>query len=90
MKGQSKFDYGAFYTYNERIFAVNAQRFSFVDAIKLYEREIGFPKFYDSGTAAVIWRAGRDEDNERIVGWWLDFEHDGTEARYCPVWIFYF
>lgn len=90
MQRISKFDYGAFFSYypDERIFAVSMQRFSFEEAIRLYEKEIGHPKFYESGAASVIWRAGRDEDNERRVGWWLDFEHDGTEPRYCPVWIF--
>lgn len=90
MKGLSKFDYGDFYGgyADERFFAVSAQRFTKEEAECLFQRECGPAKCYETGTASVVWRAGRNEDNDPVVGWWLDFEHDGTEPRYCPVWLF--
>lgn len=91
MKKQSKFDYGIFYyNYEERVFAVSKQRFSREEAIALFEQECDAPAVYEVTDAAVRWRAGTTEDGERLVCWWLELDHDGTEPRCCPVWVFEF
>ena len=88
MKRLSKFDYGTFYGYNDRFFAASSQRFTKEEAEVLFQREQGPVECYEVSTAAVRWRAGKNEDDEPVVGWWLELDHDGTEPRYCPVWLF--
>lgn len=88
MIGMSKFDYGAFYGYDEQYFAVSKQRYTLAEANALFKQEIE-PDESDNITisdAAVRWRAGYDEDGERQVCWWLELDKDGKEPRCCPVW----
>ena len=86
----SKFDCGTFYQYypDGRFFAVSAQRFTKEEAEALFQRECGPVECYEIDTAAVRWRAGVDDEGEPAVGWWLELDHDGTEPRCCPVWVF--
>ena len=90
MKGQSKFDFGLFYDCwgDERFFAVSKQRYSKEQAIECFLLECDNPETYEISDAAVMWRAGRDADNEPHVGWYLEGDCDGTEPRCCPVWVF--
>lgn len=89
MERLSKFDYGAFYSWDERYFAVSRQRYTEAEARELFARETDCKEeFFEAEIAAVRWRAGIDEDGEPRVCWWLELDHDGTEPRYCPVWLF--
>ncbi len=91
MKAQSKFEHGVFYGDDYMFFAVNKQKYTREQALELFAREIDSDIAEAArcltGVAAVTWRAGI-VDNEPHVCWWIDFEHDGTEPRYCPVWAF--
>ena len=84
MYGTSKFDHATF----SAAFAVSAQKYTIEEAAAMYELEYG-RRPVTSDRAAVIWKVGRDEYNQPCAGWWLDTEHDGTEPRYCPVWLFW-
>lgn len=89
MYGTSKFEYGRFYDWPDEWFAVNAQKYTEEEAIAIFQQEMEEESTpYKIGRAAVIWRVGYNEDGERCAGWWLDLTHDGTEPRYCPVWLF--
>ena len=90
MNRLSKFDYGAFYSYYPdcRYFAASVQRFTKEEAEALFQQECGPVECYEVSTASVVWRAGVDEDNEPRVCWWLELDHDGSEPRHCPVWLF--
>ena len=90
MIGQSKFEYGTFWMDGDRCFAANAMKYSKDEARRLYRQEVDDEPYKDSYKASVIYRVGWNEDNEKCAGWWLDFDHDGTEPRYCPVWVFEF
>ncbi len=92
MKRLSKFDYGTFYGYGERWFAVSKQRFSIDEAMAMFAREFDMTAEeiaeFEIESAAVRWRAGVNEENEPQVGWWLEIDCDGSEPRCCPVWYF--
>ena len=85
MERLSKFDCGCFYGEN-RWFAVSKQRFTKEEALEMFKRELDGADVYEIHDAAVQWRAGVNEDGERVVGWWLQLDCDGTEPRCCPVW----
>ena len=90
MKGLSKFDYGSFYVFypDERFFAVSKQRYDFFEALALFKQETDCDcGAYELHDAAVKWTAC-NMDGERIVGWALDLDSDGSEKRRCPVWAF--
>lgn len=83
IKGISKFDHDYFYSdFGE--YAFNKQKYSEQQAVQLFRVENGCP---DSDIAVcdafVIHRAGINDDNEPIVGWWLEYEDKG---RSCPVY----
>ena len=88
MKRKSKFDYGVFHSDDYHLFAVSKQKYTLQEACLLFERETDeIAQFRRTQDGAVIWRAGVS-NNEPLVCWWLHFDHDGTEPRYCPVWVF--
>lgn len=85
---KSKFEYGLCKHNGNTYFAVSQQRYTEEEAAQIFERECDIK--YDSipGTASVIFRVGRNEDGEKCAGYFIDFEHNGSELRYCPVWVF--
>ncbi|MGN0557867.1 MAG: hypothetical protein ACI4IS_00250 [Acutalibacteraceae bacterium] len=82
----SKFDFdifrGGFDT-----FAVSKERYKKEQAIELFMYENGLQNktvtIAITGNAWVRHRAGRNEDNEKCVCWWLEYADYG---RNCPVW----
>ncbi len=87
MKGKSKFDSAVFEHDGLKVVAVNAQKYSKTQASDICKRILGFiPKHIT--TAAVSWQATTNEFSERHVGWSLNLLKDGTEPRFCPVWVF--
>lgn len=88
MKRISKFDFGS-YDGDYDTFAVNKQRYTKEEAIALAKQENdwqGCGVYIAVGSAFVRHRAGRDEDGERCVGYWLEYEE---HTRSCPVWVFH-
>ena len=86
----SKFDYSCFYG-GYISFAVNAQKYTKEQAIEIFEREtcekVGSGRRdYTVGEAWTRHRAGRNEDNEPTVGWWVEY---AEYQRSCPVWEFH-
>lgn len=86
----SKFDFGCFcggYDY----FAVSKEKYTKEEAAKLFKGECMINDetitVAITGDAWVRHRAGRNEDNEKCVGWWLEYEDYG---RNCPVWACHF
>lgn len=94
----SKFDYGIFSGgYDD--FAVNAEKYTIDEAIKLYAEELcgvsfimrdtiknGDPILIAVEKAFVRHRAGVNEDNEPCVGWWIEYNQ---QKRSCPAWVFH-
>ena len=82
----SKFDYCGFYGgFGE--FAVNAETYTEEQAIGIFELETGCKvgDEYEITQAFVRHRAGRNEEGDPCVGWWLE---DYKRKRSCPVWSF--
>lgn len=69
---------------------MSKQRFTKEEALALFKQECEGAEIYEIHDAAVQWRAGVDDNGERKVCWWLQFDCDGTELRCCPVWAFEF
>lgn len=70
-------------------FAVSKQKFTKEEAIECarYQKDWNSGKGYIAvGSAFVRHRAGRNEDGEPCVGWWLEYEE---HKRSCPVWCFH-
>lgn len=86
----SKFEFDCFYGGYDS-FAVNKEKYTMEQAIEIAKREmmggsIVQPFFLAIGEGFVRHRAGRDEDGERCVGWWLEYEQ---HKRSCPCWVFH-
>lgn len=83
MKGKSKFDHELF---SDGSLAINAQIYAKEEAIAIAVKAIEYEPsdFFYIGTAFVTWRAGVNEDNEPLVGWWID---KTPYKRSCPVWV---
>lgn len=88
MKKKSKFEFSSFYGGYD-MFAVSSQKYTKEEAIEIakfendwYEAE----NYIAVGSAFVRHRAGVDEDGERHVCWWLEYEEN---KRSCPVWVFH-
>ena len=85
----SKFEFSSFSGgYGE--FAVNAQKYTKEEAIKIFIYEtdgnVGDGlKDYAIENGYVTHRAGIDEDGEPQVCWWLGYKEG---KRSCPVWSF--
>jgi hypothetical protein len=86
----SKFESGSFRGgYDD--FAINAEKYSEQEAIKIFEEETGntvgeLPGRYKISKAWVRHRAGINEDGEPQVCWWLEY---GQHKRSCPVYAFH-
>lgn len=80
----SKFDYGSFYGGYDT-FAVSMEKFSFAEAVDKYIEETGVVSGEEIAVchAYVRHRAGRNEDGECCVGWWLEYK---KHKRSCPVY----
>ena len=88
MKGLSKFEYREFIHDGKKVFAVNAQKYSQIEAEDIFNRVCGDCDIVEYGTATVSWSIGTNELGDRCAAWKLDFIHNGTELRYCQVWTF--
>lgn len=82
--GMSKFDRAAFYSDDGVFIGVSQQKYTIFEAYELARYELG-GEVRLIGSQAARHRAGRDEDGNCCVGWWL--EPLGTK-RSCPVWVF--
>ncbi len=83
----SKFDRNIFYGGYDS-FAVSKEKYSKEEAINIAKKEfngIGY-KFLAIGSGWVKHRAGVNEDDEPVVGWWLEYKDTG---RNCPAFIFH-
>ena len=83
----SKFEHAHFVGGDES-FAVNAEKYTKEEAIALADDEIGWgPGEYTMVVTRIFvrHRAGLNEDNEPVVGWWLE---DRQYKRSCPVYAF--
>lgn len=90
----SKFVFGSFIGgYDE--FAVNAEKYTYEQAIDIFKQEYACENDrvgaevgeYIVSNAFVKWRAGMNEDNEPVVGWWLEYQQRPKGS--CPVWAFH-
>jgi len=89
MKYKSKFEYSEFCGgYDD--FAVSKERYTKEGAVQEYIHQTGFHDddghMIAIGNAFVRHRAGIDEDGDRYVGWWLEYEEHN---RSVPVWTFH-
>lgn len=85
----SKFDYAPFYG-DFAYVAISKQRYTKEQAIEIAKIELA--EVGDKETTLVLeqgfvrHRAGRNDDGEACVGWWLEWnEH----KRSCPCWVFH-
>ena len=85
----SKFTESNFYDGNDT-YAVSAEKFTKEQAIEKAAIECEMPyvkDYYLAMTKAwVRWQIGYNEDNERVIGWWLSYDE---KPRSCPVWAFH-
>lgn len=85
----SKFDYAPFYGDFEYV-AISQQKYSKEEAIEIAKRELEEvgkkPLILVLEQGYVRHRVGRNEDGERCVGWWLEWEE---HERSCPCWTFH-
>lgn len=85
----SKFDYANFYGNCMDVLAVSKEKYTREQAVEIAKIElevIDKPYYIAIGDGYVRHRAGRDEDGECCVGWWLEYEEHN---RSCPCWIFH-
>lgn len=86
----SKFDYLNFYGGYDCL-AVSKEKYTREEAIEIAIRELEQtcykkPYYICIGDGFVRHRAGVNEDNERCVGWWLEYQE---HKRSCPCWVFH-
>lgn len=83
----SKFEHGVFYGGFDE-YAISKEKFTKEQAIERCKVEFGGRNgTLAIGSAWVRHRAGRNEDSEPCVGWWIEYEQ---HPRSCPVWVFHF
>lgn len=83
----SKFDYDSFYG-GDDTFAISKEKYTKEQAIEIAKDELypGQTCYLAVGSGSVRHRAGRNDDGEPCVGWWLEY----TEyKRSCPCWVFH-
>lgn len=84
----SKFDYEPFVGGYDTL-AVSKEKYTREQAIEIAKTElesINKPYYIAVGDGYARHRAGRNEDGECCVGWWLEYcEH----TRSCPCWVFH-
>lgn len=86
---KSKFDYEHFYGYPDycnKCFVINRAKYSIEQARAIFESEYEKPPIVIK-EATVRFGAGIDEDGERQVGWWVDWDANDRAPRRCPVWV---
>ena len=87
----SKFDYANFYGGYDCL-AVSKEKYTREEAIEIAKRELSELPYNTKSyylcicDAFVRHRAGVNEDNERCVGWWLEYNE---YKRSCPCWAFH-
>lgn len=86
----SKFDYCSFYGGYDQL-AVSKEKYTKEQAIEIAKVELELPYhkkpyYLCVCDAFVRHRAGRNEDNEPCVGWWLEYQEYN---RSCPCWAFH-
>ena len=84
----SKFDYESFIGGYDNL-AVSKEKYTREQAIEIAKTElesINKPYYIAVCDGYARHRAGRNEDGECCVGWWLEYrEH----TRSCPCWVFH-
>ena len=67
-------------------FAVSKEKYTKQEAIELFKNEfnIKIGDMIEITSAWVKHRAGVNENNEPIVGWWIEYEDN---KRNCPAWV---
>lgn len=88
MKGISKFDFTSFVGGYDS-FAVSKQKYTKEEAIEIAKAEYFYQDdgYIGIGDGFVRHRAGVNEDGEKVVGWWGEYEE---YERSCPVWMFHY
>ena len=86
----SKFDFDIFYGGYDNL-AVSKEKYSKEQAIEIAKRELEYSGkqnqvYLAIGNGYARHRAGRNEDGECCVGWWLEYEE---HKRSCPCWVFH-
>lgn len=83
----SKFDYETF-TGGYDDFAVSKEKYTKEQAIDMAKLELKHRehKYLFIGDGFVRHRAGRNEDGECCVGWWLEYKE---HKRSCSCWVFH-
>lgn len=86
----SKFDFNIFYGGYDSL-AVSKERYTREEAIEIAKRELELPNrktpyYLCVGDAFVRHRVGTNEDNERCVGWWIEYKE---YTRSCPCYVFH-
>ena len=86
----SKFDFDIFYGGYDNL-AVSKEKYSKEQAIEIAKRELEYSGkqnqvYLAIGNGYVRHRAGRNEDGECCVGWWLEYKE---HKRSCPCWVFH-
>ncbi len=88
----SKFDFDVFFGANTYdLLAVSKEKYTKEQAVGVAKRELCISEtpndyYLAIGEAYVRYRAGRNQDNEPCVGWWLEYEE---HKRSCPCWVFH-
>lgn len=85
----SKFDYANFTDGYDEL-AVSKEKYTKEEAIEIAKAELKYVlkkrPYLKIGDGYVRHRAGRSEDNEPCVCWWLEYEE---YKRSCPCWVFH-
>ena len=85
----SKFDYDSFYG-DFSYLAVSKERYTKEEAVEIAKRELaevsGNVQTLVLEHGFVRHRAGRDDEGERRVCWWLEWKE---HKRSCPVFVFH-
>lgn len=83
----SKFDYDYFFGGYDEL-AVSKEKYTKEQAIAIAREEFKGSKYkyLYIGDGYVRHRVGWNEDNERCVCWWLEYQEF---SRSCPCWVFH-
>ncbi len=87
IKGKSKFDFDIFYGDWSNWMGFSKQKYTEQEAIAKWREEVAIESDetdYVIEDAFVRYRYGRNEDNETLSGWWLEWEDYGN--KYVPAW----
>ena len=87
IKGKSKFDSSIFYGDWRELGGFNKQKYTKEEAIKAWREKmfgLGNDVSYVVEDAFVRYRFGRNEDNEPMSCWWLEWQDYGDKS--VPAW----